>query len=676
MLTLTTQTQDGKICFTLCSEDVSSVKNPTETTLVIDVSGSMGITADTGTENSGLSVLDLVKHGANTIINTMKSDDKIAIIAFSASAYVVSPMTSDKNQLLEAVKKLEPTSTTNIYDAFTLARKTANTSSINVNKAILFLTDGDPNNEPPRGTVPQFEKDLEDSQMENIPFTTFVFGYNAKIYCMDSAAKLTNGSYVFIPDANFIGTAFINALANIMTNDYKNCVLSVSIDDLNEGDFKLHGNMTYTKTKWGLSIPIGNLRFGQARHVVLSTTKEIKESRLSAQKISTNELFNIENSVDSPRQNVIMVQYFRAKCVEVIESIFQHMVSNNLVESNAILTLYIDEIKEYLKGKSKHPLKDHLEGILGDFEGQVKEAIIDIAAWNKWGEKYLPSLKYAHSQEQCNNFKDVGVQFYGGDMFKDLQDKLEKVFVSLPPPQPSMQNTTFSRSFASSKPVANSAPIDMGSFMDRTSVCFDGNGIVAMADGTQKLVKDINKGDKVIGGTIETVIRTKSVDGKMQYCKTASGMLITEYHPIKVDNKWVFPIDLYDSSLYNSEYMYSFLLEKEKILIKVVPTVNKSVFNCLSLSRKMNASIGDKYEEIGVRPKTMVINNTEVLTLAHNIKNDRVASHEFFGTEKVVNTLMKCKGFANGLVTFQSGPGLFSRDETVKVCDINVEFEI
>ena len=379
MLKLTTHTVENKTCITVSSDENDSGSTiKTETTIIADVSGSMGTSADTGTENTGLSVLDLVKHGAKTIIHSKKDGDRIALIAFSTTAYVVCEMTDNKDELLAAVDKLNPTATTNIYDALTLARKISNTSSINTNKTIMFLTDGDPNIEPPRGTIPQFQKDLEDSQMENIPFTTFVFGYNAKIHCMDSAAKLTNGSYVFIPDANFIGTAFINALANNMTTSHTDATVSVSIDDLNEGDFEVHGNVNYTKTAWGLSIPIGNLRFGQARHIVLSTQKEIKECRLAARNISTNESFNIEVSVETPRQNLAMVQYFRAKGVEVIENISQKMLNRNLVPANTVLTQFIDEIKEYLKGKTKHPLKDQLEGLLADFEGQVKEAITTI----------------------------------------------------------------------------------------------------------------------------------------------------------------------------------------------------------------------------------------------------------------------------------------------------------
>ena len=31
----------------------------------------------------------------------------------------------------------------------------------------------------------------------------------------------------------------------------------------------------------------------------------------------------------------------------------------------------------------------------------------------KWGKHYLQSLQRAHELQQCNNFKDPGVQFYG-----------------------------------------------------------------------------------------------------------------------------------------------------------------------------------------------------------------------------------------------------------------------
>jgi len=77
-------------------------------------------------------------------------------------------------------------------------------------------------------------------------------------------------------------------------------------------------------------------------------------------------------------------------------------------------------------------------GLLEDLEGQVTEALSKQEWWEKWGVHYLPSLIRAHQLQLCNNFKDPGVQSYGGDLFVTLRDEAEETFVALPPPKPTV----------------------------------------------------------------------------------------------------------------------------------------------------------------------------------------------------------------------------------------------
>ncbi|KIO29451.1 hypothetical protein M407DRAFT_21511, partial [Tulasnella calospora MUT 4182] len=62
-------------------EELKAKRAPVDFVLTIDVSGSMASEAPVPGENerTGLSVLDVVKHAANTIITTMKPEDRIAI---------------------------------------------------------------------------------------------------------------------------------------------------------------------------------------------------------------------------------------------------------------------------------------------------------------------------------------------------------------------------------------------------------------------------------------------------------------------------------------------------------------------------------------------------------------------------------------------------------------------
>lgn len=73
---------------------------PCDLVLSIDVSGSMQIAAPMPSqpgedaapmEDAGLSVLDLVKHAARTIMETLDSEDRLGIVTFSSNAKVCHP---------------------------------------------------------------------------------------------------------------------------------------------------------------------------------------------------------------------------------------------------------------------------------------------------------------------------------------------------------------------------------------------------------------------------------------------------------------------------------------------------------------------------------------------------------------------------------------------------------
>jgi hypothetical protein len=101
----------------------------------------------------------------------------------------------------------------------------------------------------------------------------------------------------------------------------------------------------------------------------------------------------------------------------------------------------------------------------------------------------------AHLLQQCNNFKDPGVQHYGqGELFNSVRDEMDTVFCNLPAPKRSQSG----------------APIDMSAFNDEEGPCFHGSCIVRLLDGSIKFVKDIRRGDRLFphGGTVNYVLKT------------------------------------------------------------------------------------------------------------------------------------------------------------------------
>jgi len=71
--------------------------------------------------------------------------------------------------------------------------------------------------------------------------------------------------------------------------------------------------------------------------------------------------------------------------------------------------------------------------LIKDIEGEVTLAFKRKESFEWWGRHYLPSLMNAHHYQYCNNFKDPGIQKYGGELYKNIKDDAEEIFCSLPP---------------------------------------------------------------------------------------------------------------------------------------------------------------------------------------------------------------------------------------------------
>ncbi|CAF4468535.1 unnamed protein product, partial [Rotaria sp. Silwood2] len=143
-----------------------------------------------------------------------------------------------------------------------------------------------------------------------------------------------------------------------------------------------------------------------------------------------------------------------------------------------------------------------IKDLLADLTGQVQEAMGKQEWFNKWGVHYLPSLTRAHLLQLCNNIKDPGVQHYGkGEVFSKMRDEMDDIFCSLPAPTSSL---------------ATSAPVNMTVFYNAAGGCFYGECTVCLMNGTTKLVKDVQPGDRVApyGGMVRFVVKTKCPNRK------------------------------------------------------------------------------------------------------------------------------------------------------------------
>lgn len=100
----------------------------------------------------------------------------------------------------------------------------------------------------------------------------------------------------------------------------------------------------------------------------------------------------------------LKVQQLRLDFVSTAAFVMELVHGNKTKEASAALA----DIEE----RVRHCDDPRAKALLQDISGQVKEAIQKTPEnyFQKWGRHYLPSLARAHLLQQCNNFKDPGIQ--------------------------------------------------------------------------------------------------------------------------------------------------------------------------------------------------------------------------------------------------------------------------
>jgi hypothetical protein len=140
--------------------------------------------------------------------------------------------------------------------------------------------------------------------------------------------------------------------------------------------------------------------------------------------------------------------------------------------------------------------------------------------------------------------------------------------------------------------------------------CFHGSNKVTMFNGTYKRCDEIVKGDVVSlanqrPARVVCVMKIRKTESNtIRLVKFPCGLIITEYHPIKIKDWWAFPKNIATHVPFTEPFdaVYSFLLENE----------DGSPVEC-----------------------GMLIEGFECASLGHNISGE-VIGHEFFGNMQAV----------------------------------------
>ena len=580
------------------------IRVPANICCVIDTSGSMNNEADikqNGAEKSkfGFSLLDIVKHAVLTVIEGLGVDDYFSLITFSTYAEICltpTKMTLAGKQLVkERLNKLTPDGSTNLWDGLIKAFGMLNSTPL-ANSHILLLTDGEPNIEPPSGNG--YLKSLQIyKQQFGYPAAvhTFGFGYTLDSALLNDISKECNGSFAFIPDASFVGTIFINLVSNILTTVANRVMVSV------HGAPKVDYSLVPFKhhiTNDQLVVDLGSITQEQDQYIMLPVSLDELNISVDYYSLGVKRQYASKITVESSDDPIVVIQRLRLDLVNKLLEAYNYCNINDYDSAKSVLTSFISS--------AANSDDAYVKALLQDCQGQVMEAI-DQKYFARWGRHYLLSLSNAHTKMLCNNFKDPGVQYYGGKQFRKLQNTISILFDQLPPPKPSHINA------AHYKPVSS-----MRSFNDSNAPCFHPNSLVTLSTGEQIPITALKKGDCVLSdcgviATVACIIKYQSTAATLAFSKL-DDLLITPWHPIRVKGEFIFPNKVATTINLPCDVVYNVVLESGHIL---------------------------------------VVNEIECVTMGHSFREGD-AQHPYFGSTAIVEDLRQFSGWDVGLIELKA----------------------
>ena len=512
---------------------------------MIDVSGSMEESTTKefkGGEDVGISRLGLVKHSLKTVASTMNKEDKMSLITFEDKAKMLLKATEvnemGKNLIFDEIKKMRPGGCTNIWDALRIGMIEAQKYK-DYNTCLMLFTDGEPNENPPKGIIPTLREAISDIKNVNFTISTFAFGYNVDSKLMEEIAQIGNGIYGYCPDCTMVGTIFTSYMANILTTVES----TVRIDVKNK----------YLQKKF----EIGGLYSDIPRHLGFFMNKSDFKNTEITLFLGQEEIDKIKN-IDYTQKNAdIMDQYYRNRLIDLISN---NLESKDLGKTTKEIKKLFNEIN-IIKEKTEF-MKNLLIDLIDKDpnHGQIEKAF-SREYYEKWGLDYLLSFLRFHIVEQCGNFKDQSLKLYGGNDFEEMRKIGNKIFVNLPPPE---------------NDCGGSKNIDADDFedyfYDPYGGCFNGDALVELKNGKKK-VKNIKKGDILSNGAkVECLIETKIY--KYVNVVNINNVYFSLYYPVEIDGNWIFPCEHFKVTKIFIDCWYNLILKnKHEVVLNGVKAI-------------------------------------------------------------------------------------------------------
>jgi Mg-chelatase subunit ChlD len=612
---------------------------------VIDVSGSMAVEAKCKNEHgletkTGLSVLDVVKFATLVISKSLESKDKLSIVTYSTNAKTVLEPTcmteAGKKKVETLLTSIKPQNMTNLWDGMKMAINLAHDVGQDYINSIFVLTDGIPNVHPPLGYARSLARLLQKLPLFGT-LSTFGFGYQLDSPLLVQIAKDGGGYFSFIPDAGFVGTCFINAVANSRCAFGITPMLRIGADLSIEEIKSLSKYHNIEKKGDDMCIKINQMRYGAPIDIFINHGQTDGDMDIDL-------VFKVVGGRD------LKIPVRKIDTVDEISDMFHH-IRDGFIEKGFRVTssLYrrtnMNAFTPPVEATSFRDKSDEIDALCKDMEGQATEAVSSAEYYDEgWGRHYLFSLIGAHLHQFCNNFKDPGVQTYGkGSLFNTLQEELNDIFEKIPAPEP-----TIIRRYGNTNSTTSNNPSMSRTFNNRNAVCVHGKTKVIVKSQkwdnhnqddsfTESVpISNVKKGDLLLTedksfARVQCLVETVT-DTPLDLVQI-NELQITPYHPLKLGSNlsWEFPINCKEGKLIKSD--------------------SHSVYN-LILERK------DRHKPV------MMEKGIACITLGHGINEDATLKHDYFGTDRIVQDLQRFRsGWTLGHVILQ--------EENVKRTNLN-----
>jgi len=573
--------------------DAPSAAAGTDMILLLDTSGSMDsliaspttvATVATATKDAQqVTRLDIAKHSARVLAALCSPTDRIALITFNSAARVAMAFTAmdaaGKARLDAVLGLVFADGATNLWDALRVAVDMANSSSTLQQRkvAAILLTDGEPTmGTPPRGIVPT----LRSALTLRTPWVLHALGFSdqvdSKLLC--EIAEWGHGSFGFIPSGDMVGTVCINTASHCLSVAHRGTSLVAPS---------------------GTVVETGPLLVQQPRDFVFPCAS-----------CPDSVLLTDAEAVPVVKRSLDQVVVARAHLLRILDLVLATSYGH------AMESLLHEFVRTYT----------------GSEDPRVRLMLRDVASANKdegqvllaakylgtWGFHYLRCYRNAQQLQHCVNFKDVGLQDYGGPLFKRLVTAGDKTFALMPSMVVTQRPGTATASAGAGRPAP--APIDYSMFHNASGGCFAGECRVRMcplegADEVRIPIADITRGDVVwtpSGPALVLFAVEINTTARSQPMTQLGRLSITPWHPVVDPDKngrvWAFPAHLNGFSDRLVQTVYNLVLTSGHIID---------------------------------------VEGIQCVTLAHGFEEEPVA-HAFFGTQAVVDCLLKQPGSNEG----------------------------